>query len=66
MFCFMFTPARFIVFSGFNSNLTDNDNTSKRTESMNFYNLSGFESSKVNRLSYHRRDSSNINIAQSQ
>jgi hypothetical protein len=57
----MFTPARFIVFSGIHMKMTDNE-SSKRTESMNFYNLSGFESSKINRMTYHRRDSSNINI----
>ncbi|CDW89605.1 major facilitator superfamily protein [Stylonychia lemnae] len=62
--CFMLTPSKFIVFSGY-ANITDNDTTSKRTESMNFYNLSGFES-KNKGTSFHRRGSSNINIAQSQ
>jgi len=55
--CFMFTPARYIIFQG--SAKGAGDDVSKITDSMNYYNLSNFESKP-----FHRRDSSYF-IAQS-
>lgn len=39
----MFTPARYIIYTG---NSGDNQDYSKMTESLNYYNLSNFESQK--------------------
>eukprot|EP00347_Sterkiella_histriomuscorum_P017387 403349579 len=58
--CFMFTPARYIVYQGNQYNNGNQDDVSKMTESLNFYNLSYFESNKGNIRSMRPRDNSII------
>jgi hypothetical protein len=50
----MFTPARYIIYQSLNK--TQGEDVSKITESLNYYNLSNFESKP-----FHRRDSSYFN-----
>ena len=53
---FMFTPARYIIYSGEHKKGSEGD-LSKMTESMNYFNLSAFSSSKG---FSHRRESSHM------